>query len=543
MKGKEEEPEEREYFRCIEGVRYRYDYDRLLRDIDIAARGFRKEEEGEGSKRAAYQHLCRTDLFFLLHFGMGREDINDEIGAQFVVDRCSEAQRDRNNTLDLWAREHFKSSIVTCARTIQDVLIDPESTTGIFSHNRPIAKGFLDTIRMSLESPRLVSWFPEILWENPRSAKSWGLDSGITVKRKSARPEATVEAWGLVDSMPTSRHFKHRKYDDVVDADTVSNPEQIKKAKEMFRMSHSLKQRGEDSTISIVGTRYHYDDPYGEMIAMGKYTLRLHTVYGGEKTEGIPVLFSEEEVAQRLEDHGPYIFNCQYLLNPVPEGEQKLKVAWVEFYDNAAFNMNVYIIADPANEKKRDRKHDPDYTVIWVIGFGPRGYIYVLDGIRARLDLEERWQTLKGFVKKWNPKCVGWEKYSKDADIQHFEYRMNQERFRFKIVPLGGSLGKQDRIKRLVPIMSQGRLLFPRDGIIITDIENNRRVNLVDILINEEMSTWPYSKHDDMLDCLSRLEDRDQLGVIEAYEEEDMNVQQQYVEQYINVGMDEDTLL
>ena len=32
----------------------------------------------------------------------------------------------------------------------------------------------------------------------------WSLDGGLVVKRKSNPKEATVEAWGLVDSQPTS---------------------------------------------------------------------------------------------------------------------------------------------------------------------------------------------------------------------------------------------------------------------------------------------------------------------------------------------------
>jgi len=48
-----------------------------------------------------------------------------------------------NGYLDLWGREHGKSSLITFGLTIQDILNDPEITVGIFSYSRPIAKAFL----------------------------------------------------------------------------------------------------------------------------------------------------------------------------------------------------------------------------------------------------------------------------------------------------------------------------------------------------------------------------------------------------------------
>ena len=53
---------------------------------------------------------------------------------------------------------------------------------------------------------------------------------------------------------------------------------------------------------------------------------------------------------------------------------------------------------------------------------------------------------------------VGYEKYGKDADIQHISFQMEQENYRFSIEALGGSTRKEDRIKRLVPLFEQGRI-------------------------------------------------------------------------------------
>jgi hypothetical protein len=133
--------------------------------------------------------------------------------------------------LDLWAREHWKSSIITFALTIQDILRDPEVTVGIFSHTRPIAKAFLRQIKQEFErNERLKRWFPDVLWADPRNdSPKWSEDEGITVKRKGNPKEATVEAWGLVDGQPTSKHFSKLVYDDVVTRESVTTPEMMAK--------------------------------------------------------------------------------------------------------------------------------------------------------------------------------------------------------------------------------------------------------------------------------------------------------------------------
>jgi hypothetical protein len=75
-------------------------------------------------------------LWVLLRYGLGRQDAHN----QWVFDRCCEVQADPNGRLDLWSRGHYKSSVITFALTIQDILNNPEVTVGIFSHTGPLPK-------------------------------------------------------------------------------------------------------------------------------------------------------------------------------------------------------------------------------------------------------------------------------------------------------------------------------------------------------------------------------------------------------------------
>jgi len=166
--------------------------------------------------------LCKSDLFFLLWYALGRTDME----RPWLLDRCKEVQAAPNDRLDLWSREHYKSTIITFGLTIQDILNDPETTIGIFSHTRPIAKGFLRQIKREFEANELLkSLFPDVLWTSPsKEAPKWSEDDGIVVKRKSNPKESTIEAWGLVDGQLTSKHYRTLLYDDVVTLESVTSP-------------------------------------------------------------------------------------------------------------------------------------------------------------------------------------------------------------------------------------------------------------------------------------------------------------------------------
>ena len=89
------------------------------------------EELGKKEKQfiQVVRLLCLSDLYYLLVRICGRKDMLND----FAFQRTREVERNPNNHLDLWAREHFKSSIITFGLTIQDILKDPEKTFGLFS--------------------------------------------------------------------------------------------------------------------------------------------------------------------------------------------------------------------------------------------------------------------------------------------------------------------------------------------------------------------------------------------------------------------------
>lgn len=470
----------------------------------------------------AIAELGRLDRFFLLSMLLGRSDAIKP----WIYERCREVERDPDSHLDLWSREHYKSTVITFAGAIHEIIKDPEVTIGIFSFNKATARKFLKQIKYELEAnPKLLAAYPDVLWEKPdRDAPGWSEERGIVVKRKSNPKEATVEGHGLIEGMPTGAHYQLRIYDDVVTEEAVTTPEQMAKVTDAWRLSLNLGREG--GRVWYIGTRYHFNDTYRVMIDEKVAVPRIYPGTDDGTPSGNPVLFSRQWLDDRR-NQGPYIFSCQILQNPVADEAQGFAREWLEHYKSEnADAMTRYILVDPASEKKKSS----DFSAFFVVGLGADRNYYVLDIIRDRMNLTERAETLFSLHRKWKPLRVGYEKYGKDSDIQHFEDRMTRENYRFTIQPLGGNMKKEDRIRRLIPLFEQGRLFLP-EKLYYTDYRG-RNSDLIRDFIEQEYLGFPVALHDDMLDCLSRIMDPDLATIFPLGDDDDFGIGSEKRERY-----------
>ena len=195
-----------------------------------------------GSDRSTCAIMGLLDRFYLLTVLCRRADAIQE----WICARAREVEDEPDGYLDLWAREHYKSTLITYAGVLQEILIDPEITVGIFSHTRPIAKAFLRQIKRELEAnEELKGIYSDVLWSDPQGeAPTWSEDNGLVVKRTGNPKESTIEAWGLVDGQPTSKHYALMVYDDVVTIGSVTTPEMIEKVTNAWEISRNLAAEG-----------------------------------------------------------------------------------------------------------------------------------------------------------------------------------------------------------------------------------------------------------------------------------------------------------
>lgn len=483
--------------------------------------------------------------------------------AEWLFKRCREVEANPDGRLDLWAREHFKTTIITFGGVMQEILRNPELTVGVFSHTRGIAKMILTQIKREFESNEaLKDIYSDVCWTNPaRDAPKWSENEGIVLRRKGNPREATVEAWGLVDGQPTGKHFSLMVYDDVVTLESVTSPEMVKKTLDAFEVSTNL--GAGDARRWMIGTRYHFADPYGPLMDRKVAKPRIYPATDNGRLDGEPVFLSPAAWAQKKRDQGTKA-PAQMLQNPAAGNETIFAPEWLRGFEVRPRLLNIYIMADPS--KGRTRRSDR--TAIAVIGVDSLGNRYFLDGWRHRMTLEQRWNALRQTYRKWlrapgvATVSVGYEAYGIQTDIEYFELEMQRlaeqnqdptEHFAIDELawPREGGHSKMDRIERLQPDLKDGKFFVPlrvndagilskwrvenglihydaidgketkryRDAIaagnralVIEPIgrldEDRAAYDLTKEFIDEMMAA-PFGTHDDLLDAASRLYDMD----------------------------------
>lgn len=408
-----------------------------------------------------------NDRYFLLTGLLSRVDALHP----WLFTRCREVELSPDGYIDLWARFHYKSTIITFAGIIQEIVCDPEIKVAIFSAVKTIAEAFLGQIKEEFESnEHLKDVYPDVLYRNPRGRgpdgrpAKWSLARGITVKRRSNPKEATIEAHGLLDGQPTSRHFDLHDYDDVVTQDYLTE-DSIRKTTERWEMADNL---GSHLGVRkwMPATRYHFADTGGVIIDRKSLKPRIYPATDDGTLTGAPVFLSKERWEQLKNDQRSTV-SAQLLLNPIAGTEATFRSVWLRTYDVFPAVMNVYILVDPSKGtgKRSDR------TAIAVIGVDQGGSKYLLDGARHRMKLNERWALVKSFKAKWETHPgvqmvrVGWERYGMNVELEVIDDMMQHENSHFKIeelnTPRQGGHSKPDRIERLEPDIRNGRFYLP----------------------------------------------------------------------------------
>lgn len=385
--------------------KYKFDYYALMDEIEELESWTPEQRKAEPLRNEInfYRNYCQDDLWFFVYFVMKNPLANHP----FIVNACREIEEETGNTLEVWARDHLKTTIISAGRQIQKVLNDPERRVAILSAVRPLAVKIQNLIKRVLESKFLVQCFPDILYVDARKeAEKWteAPEGGLIVKRQGFYKEPTFGSFGLIEGMPTGDHYTDIVCDDIINQD-LQSPEIMERVCENFILLESIATR--DAQTTVVGTYYRNDDP---LIFIGNLTdpesgkklfkIRKRPATHDGTRKGRSVFLPEKKLA-RLRAGKPYLFACQQLLNPTPKGDEKLNPDDLIKVSKRDLPQNLYrfMLIDGSGDKGRRQDREADPWAFVVIGVNPfiddtgLSDIYILDLVIKRMDLATAQRT------------------------------------------------------------------------------------------------------------------------------------------------------
>lgn len=522
-------------YQPISNAKYVNDYQKIK---ELYSR-YRNNPE---KKREITRTLIEYDMFFLGYFVLNIKPLNHP----WIIDRLHDVTYGaQSDTLEIWAREHFKSTIFTLIEPIQKKLrygndgseikhyqqfiipnlkIDPsvpfDLTQGIFSFNRKIAVSFLSVIKTHLEENEVLHYmYPDLLFENPSSeSKKWTEDF-LLCKRKTTKKEYCFEAWGLVDKMPTGRHLNHRIYDDVVTKENVNTAHSNEKVCEQITMSENLGSNtlaDQYNTTRFVGTYYRFDDAYvrlsGQKDGEGKplYILRKFPATENGQWNGRPILLTQKRLDKLKQD--PKSYATQQLLNPKFgkvsrfDADDLVVIEPHELPARLFYFMTVDAAGDETTAYRKDQSDDWAITL-----FGVRPYkdniglsdVYILKCELQPFAFENAMQAIVSmYCSQPKVHCLGVEKNAGqfiDIHVKNYLQRYGKylkDKKNFEILK-HGQKKKEVRIQNALAVP----LVHQKIKVLSTVSEKVRNK------MRDQLENFPKSSHDDFLDGCAYLYD------------------------------------
>ena len=230
--------------------------------------------------------------------------------------------------------------------------------------------------------------------------------------------ESTIEVAG-VGQIIVGRHYDVIVLSDIVTPETVTTPMQIQKTKDWVAYAISLLHNPEKNRIDMEGTRYDFNDIYGEWEEKAKKDKRFFcykrpAIIKDENGNEKPLFherFTLEGVYAIKKDQGSYIFAGQYMLEPIDLETAPFKRSQIKYIERRHLpRVNnklppCFTTIDVAISK--DKK--ADYSVITTSIFDSDGTEYVVDIQYGKWDTNELIDKIFKVNKRFQPEIIGIE--------------------------------------------------------------------------------------------------------------------------------------
>lgn len=245
-------------------------------------------------------------------------------------------------------RSHFKTTIKTITKRIQDAMRDPTLRILIVGDTDTNAEKHLAKIRHHLESNNLLRWlFQDRIWENPQAQAPVWSKKELVLPSAAIHGEATFDAIGA-GSAVVSRHYNIINPDDLIADDEFYSETEMAHTIEWASGLESLFVPPiEEGFMDIVGTYWRTDDVYAffekffggkaEKVKTGPYSYQvgpLAVFRRGAIEDGKPIFPEAIDMAflERLREHNPERYAAQYANDPYASDVAYFQAQYLKYY-------------------------------------------------------------------------------------------------------------------------------------------------------------------------------------------------------------------
>ena len=443
------------------------------------------------------------------------------------MDMCERWQKRNNAQYSLWLlpRSHLKTSCFTEGGTLWDLIVNPHERHLIVNAKLDNAIDIIANIKNCTETNEVFRWLfpeycPDLASKSMRQRCKWLTDRlDFPCSKWAGKKEGNIQVMSVNASL-VSKHYDKMTFDDPVNDENTTTKELRDKVHRWYRNALQLREDNK-SRIRLIGTRWHFDDLYSRLIKQemerrkkqseaGEKVRPRYWIYhrqvvekvdvGGETIAGYdnvcpiwPERFTGKDIEEIREENGSYIFSCQYMNNPLPEEDAIFKyndINQIDFYDIPE-DVTTFIACDIAVEDTEQG----DWWVLTVGSFDSLGRMYIREIVRDKLLTSSFLQHAADLTRKWNPQRVTIEgtAFQKTLNKTYKEWAVKH---RQNIPWAETERGRSSKRKRILALQSR----VERGDFFVDDKIKNLE-HMID-----ELTTYPRSPHDDILDTLADLE-------------------------------------
>lgn len=343
----------------------------------------------------------------------------------------------KNYQVVLLPRDHGKSAMVAY-RVAWAITRDPTIRVLYLSATANLAEKQLKFIKDILDSKIYRRYWPEMTNPDEGKREKWTATE-ISVDHPLRKAEAvrdpTVFTGGLTTGI-TGLHCDIIVYDDIVVPENAYTEEGRDKVRRQFSMTASIKGTGSQSWC--VGTRYHPNDIYSEMLQMKEaiysengeledevelyeiYEKAVEDVGDGtgqylwprqQRSDGKWFGFNIQELARKKAEYlDKTQFRAQYYNDPNDAESAPISRDLFQYYNKSLVSyssgsvfynsrrLNVFAAVDFAYSLGKKR----DFTSIVVVGVDAFNNIYLLDIERFKTDkIKEYFDKILSLHQRW----------------------------------------------------------------------------------------------------------------------------------------------